>query len=224
MTNRLHLQPIVAVIRSITLLDFILAPQHSYYAIAFVLVFLLFLIEVAGQLAGFSLSQLLDSSADVDAGADAIDGSTGLLAWLGLKKIPSIIWLVCFLTVFSIVGYAISLLLTSAFGVQLSKNISAVAVLFIAVIATSKLSNIIAKYLPKEETSAVSKDSFSGLLAIITVGTAKKGQPAEAVVKDEFNQKHYVLVEPMEEDIFSQGDNVVLVLKEKRCWLATRFD
>ncbi|WP_334313545.1 OB-fold-containig protein [Psychrosphaera algicola] len=78
--------------------------------------------------------------------------------------------------------------------------------------------------MPKEESSAVSKESFAGLLANITVGTAKLGQPAEAMIRDEFNQKHYVLVEPIEEDEFSQGENVVLVVKEGSRWLVTRFD
>lgn len=206
------------------MLEFILAPQHSYYAIAFVLVLFLFLIEVAGQFAGFSLSQLLDNSAEVDVSSDTLEGSAGLFAWLGFNKVPAVIWLVSVLTLFATLGYVFSFILLSVGGVTMGQNLAAVVVLVVTIYLNAKVCNLIALFLPKEQTSAVSKDSFSGLLAVITVGTAKQGQPAEAVVKDEFNQKHYVLVEPMDEDSFSQGENVVLVVKENSRWLATRFE
>lgn len=207
------------------MLEFLLSPSNSYYAIAFCIVLLLLLIEILGQLFGISVSQLLDNSADADVSSPAsFNGSFDVLSWLGIKKVPALIWLISFLTLFAIIGVSVNLASMQLFELNLAKNISAFFVLAFTMFFNGKVCHVLARFIPKEETSAVSKDSFSGLLANITVGTAKKGQPAEAVVKDEYNQKHYVLVEPIDDDQFSQGENVVLVQKENSTWLVTRFN
>lgn len=203
--------------------EFIFASFNSYYSIAFSIVLLLLFIELAGQFAGLSISQLFDSSAELDTVGDA-SGSLGLLGWLGIKKLPALIWLVSFLTIFSIIGYTLSYVTYLLVDFPLPKVLAGLFVFVLSLLLNRPVCDKLAKLLPKEETSAVSKDSFSGLLAQITIGKAKRGQPAEAVVKDEFDQKHYLLVEPIDEDEFKQGDNVVLVVKKDSLWLVTRFD
>lgn len=207
--------------------EFLFASINSYYTIAISIVVLLLFIELAGQLLGLSLTQLLDSSGDISVEASAVNGPQGgldVLTWVGIKKLPAIIWLVSLLTLFAILGYTVNYIVYIVLGSSLPKILTGIVLLLVAVVLNAKVCSRLAKLLPREETSAVSKNSFSGLLAVITVGTAKKGQPAEAVIKDEFNQKHYVLVEPMDDDEFSQGENVVLVMQQSSRWLVTRFD
>ncbi|MBU2882962.1 YqiJ family protein [Psychrosphaera sp. B3R10] len=207
--------------------EFLFASFNSYYTIALSIVLILLFIELAGQLVGFSFSHLFDSGADIDTTA-SLSGSASvsldILGWLGLKKLPLLIWLVSFLTVFAIVGYCLSYFVFFVLDVSIAKLLAGGITLVISLFLNSKVCTKLAEIMPKEESSAVSKESFAGLLANITVGTAKLGQPAEAMIRDEFNQKHYVLVEPIEEDEFSQGENVVLVVKEGSRWLVTRFD
>jgi hypothetical protein len=207
--------------------EFLFASFNSYYTIAISIVVFLLFIELAGQLFGLSLTQLLDSSGDISVEASTLGGPQGgldVLTWVGIKKLPAIIWLVSLLTIFAIVGYSVNYLVYIVLGGAIPKLLTGIVLFIAAVVFNAKVCGGLAKLLPREETSAVSKDSFSGLLAVITVGTAKQGQPAEAVIKDEFNQKHYVLVEPMDDEEFRQGDNVVLVMQESSKWLVTRFD
>lgn len=207
--------------------EFIFASFNSYYTIALSIVLLLLFIELAGQLVGFSFSHLFDTSADLDTPASLSGSATAsldILGWLGLKKIPMLIWLVSLLTTFAIIGYCFSYVMFLVFDLPVAKLLAGGITLVLSLYFNTKICSKLAEIMPKEETSAVSKDSFAGLLANVTVGTAKRGQPAEAMVKDEFNQKHYVLVEPIDEDEFSQGENVVLVVKEDARWLVTRFD
>jgi hypothetical protein len=68
--------------------------------------------------------------------------------------------------------------------------------------------------MPKEETDAVSEETFVGKVATIIRGTAKRGFPAEAKLKDLSGQTHYILVEPdAEGDEFTQGAEVIVVQK-----------
>ena len=70
----------------------------------------------------------------------------------------------------------------------------------------------LAKLIPKDETTAVSTDSFVGRVATITLGTARKGEPAQAKLTDRHGQTHYVMVEPDSEDtVFEAGDSVLLI-------------
>ena len=52
------------------------------------------------------------------------------------------------------------------------------------------------KVMPKDETSAVSHNSFIGRVATVVIGTAKQGEPAQAKLLDQFGRTHYVMVEP----------------------------
>jgi hypothetical protein len=66
--------------------------------------------------------------------------------------------------------------------------------------------------LPRDETESVSSDSFLGLEAQITVGTARTGRPAEARVRDKWGKTHYVMVEPDNAGSeFATGQNVLLI-------------
>ncbi|NQZ41492.1 OB-fold-containig protein [Moritella sp.] len=64
----------------------------------------------------------------------------------------------------------------------------------------------------------------SGKAAKITIGTASSGNPAEALLLDDFNQKHYIMVEPeFEKEYLPKGTEVVIVEKLNGTWLAIPF-
>jgi len=65
---------------------------------------------------------------------------------------------------------------------------------------------------PKEESSAVSSETFVGREAEIVLGTARRDNPTQARLYDEHGRSHYVLVEPDDAaESFSQGERVLLV-------------
>jgi hypothetical protein len=211
------------------MVDFLLADFNTGFAIALGLVITLGLLEGLGMLIGLSLMGLLDQISpieiDLEVDADFTDGGvTSLLGWLCLNRLPLLIWLVLFLLSFGISGYSFNFILLNNADLLLPNFLVYGASLVSAILLTRYLGKPLGKLLPKNESSAVSNNSFKGLVAKITIGTAKENSPAEASLVDHFNQKHYVLVSP--DDItesFSQGEEVVLVEKQNNIWLVIKF-
>ena len=74
---------------------------------------------------------------------------------------------------------------------------------------------IIARILPQDESTAIYSEELIGRTAVIILGEAKINSPAQAKVQDQFGQTHYVLVEPEQDEIFTQGQSVVLTQRTK---------
>ena len=117
--------------------------------------------------------------------------------------------------VFGILGLAVQGFLYSSFGFLMPVSIGWLPILFIALPFARMAGKAVAKILPADETSAISLEELVGKVAVITLGVSKRSHPAEAKVKDEHGQSHYVMVEPEEDDItFQQTDQVILVRRE----------
>ena len=101
------------------------------------------------------------------------------------------------------------------FGRMLPAFIATIPALAISLPTVRVLGGVLNKIIPKDETSAVSKDTFIGRVAVITLGKSSKGNPAEGKVKDSFGKYHYIMVEPDNAgDIFVQGGQVLLVRRD----------
>lgn len=209
--------------------EFFVADMNTGFAIALASVFVLGLLEGLGLLIGLSVMNLMDQFSpfelDVDINTDvSADGLTPLLGWLCLNRLPLLIWAVLFLTSFAITGYTFNYILLSSFSIALPSFVAYIFAFTLAILMTRWIGKPLAMILPKNESSAVSNNSFIGQIAKITIGTAKKNSPAQAVLIDQFNQKHYVLVAPDDSnDTFNQSEEVVLVEKTTNHWLAVKF-
>ncbi len=174
----------------------------------------------------------IDTDFDVDAAMDVVDGSgadfgdadigqtpvaatsalSRILGWLCVGKVPVLILLVAFLTVFGLTGLFVQSLIQGMTGGLLPGALASIPALIVAVPSVRVIGSGIAKLIPKDETSAVTTKSFIGRIATITVGTARTGQPAEAKLQDTHGQTHYVMVEPDNaDDVFEAGTQVLLV-------------
>ena len=154
-------------------------------------------------------TDLGDTDADVDAGHGIL---TSVLGWLCLGQVPVLILLIIFLTAFGLVGLFLQGLAQELFGFLLPGTVAAVPALMVAVPLMRLFGRAFAKLVPKVETSAVSTDTFIGVVATVIRGEARRGQPAEAKLEDRFGKTHYLLVEPDAEGTsFSAGDEVLLV-------------
>ncbi|TEW47862.1 OB-fold-containig protein [Psychromonas algicola] len=203
------------------MLDFFLADFNLPYSISISIVFAIACLEGVGLLIGLSISNFLEDLFSIDFVNDTELPSGGIsatLGWLYLHRLPMLVWLLLLLSSFGIVGVTLNYLVLLP--LWLTLPITIVATVFI----TRFLAKHLSKIIPKNESSATSSSSFVGKVATITIGKASKGHPTEAVVKDSYNQKHYVLVEPEESSkIFTQGMQVVLIQKQKSTWLAIEF-
>ena len=155
----------------------------------------------------------MDADVDIDApDIGHASALSSLLGWLCIGKVPALILLVVLLTVFGLGGLIVQGIIASIIGTPITGWIMA-PIVFAASIPVVRVFGLgFAKIIPKEETTAVTRDSFVGRVATVTLGTASAGKPAQAKLVDQHGQTHYVMVEPdMDDDAFSAGDQVLLV-------------
>lgn len=218
------------------MLNVFLSPEALPFSIALAVTVGLFILELISALLGATVLGLggegvdLDVDGDFDLTADISVDSVGLepgieavdapsspsdvLGWLGARDVPFLIWLVSFLTMFGLFGLVLQSISTSVLGAPLPTWVAVIIVMVPAISITRIIANHVALIMPKTETSAMRTRSLGGHRGTITQGTARRGKPAEAKIKDRHGNFHYIRVEPLEDDgIFPQGSDVILIRK-----------
>lgn len=198
------------------------APQNLPFLIAFGLLGLIFVLELLSLATGAGIFSFLDgllpdigldADADLDVSA-AAEGTTffqGILAALNLGKVPAVFSLIAFLFLFSCIGFNVQLVLAETGVGRLHPLLAAPAVFFVTLPFLRWANAILAKLLPKTETSIISEEQLIGLVGFVTVGTMTHNKQAEVRVKDLLERLHYVqAVSDSPESTFKQGDAVLL--------------
>jgi membrane protein implicated in regulation of membrane protease activity len=200
------------------MLEIIAAPANWPFSAALLLMLMIGAVEALG---------LGASAAHVDFDAD-LDGGGDLLGWLGVGRVPLLMLLVLFLAFFGLAGLAIQQL-AGPLALWIAVPAAAAAALPLTGLGARGLGRI----MPGDETTAVSLDSLVGRRGTITIGTARRGSPAQARVKDVHGQVHYVMVEPYDDDhSLGEGETIRLDRREGNIFIAlaradgleTRFD
>ncbi|MCI4624671.1 MAG: YqiJ family protein [Candidatus Magnetoovum sp. WYHC-5] len=201
--------------------------ENLPFTVSLLIMFLIAVLEFLSLLFGIATHHLIDNllpeSFQVDADVD-IDSSVFVkaLGWFHIGKVPVLVLLIIFLTSFGISGLIIQNIAIRVVSI-LPSFVASVPAFLLALVLVRVSGKFLARIIPKDETSAVSEDSFIGKVATITVGTARVGQPAEAKLKDQFGQVHYVRVEPeVETDILPAGTQVLLVKKNGNVFFAIK--
>ena len=193
------------------------APANLPFTVALVVVAMLGALEVLSMMLGGAVSVMggdMDVDADADVDADGLLGD--ILSWLHVGQVPTMILLITFFLSFGIGGLGLQTLLRETTGAMLPFPISLLPAFMIALPATRMAGGVLKKALPRDESESVSRDSFLGCGGEITVGTARRGHPAEARVRDAFGHSHYVMVEPdNDEQSFPAGSRVVLLKRHE---------
>lgn len=216
------------------MIDIFLAPESFPFAIALAVTAGLFALEILSLLLGGTVLGLggegpdidvdadFDLSADIDAEGfdfaadtgDAPAAPSGLLTWIGARDVPFLIWLVSFLTMFGLFGLILQSMIASILGAPVSASVAAMIVVIPAIAVTRFIANWVALIMPKTETSAMRTRFLGGHRGTITQGTAARGKPAEAKIKDRHGNIHYLRVEPLDDTgVFPAGSDVTLIRK-----------
>jgi ABC-type multidrug transport system fused ATPase/permease subunit len=185
------------------------------FSIAILLMFGIALLEGVGMLLGASISSAIDAimpDFDVDVDIEVSqNGLTKLLGWMNVGRVPLLIIIVAFLTVFGLVGFVLQFFVYGLIGIYLNIFIAVAIALVVSLPFTRFFTNVLQKILPQDETSAISSSDFIGKVVTITLGQATLGTPAEAKFTDKHGQTHYLMVEPEEDGIvFRQGESIIL--------------
>lgn len=223
--------------------ELLLAPETLPFTVALTVMFVIAFIEGVGALLGFGISGLVDNllpdldipDVDINLGTDSIgtdlDTPTTLiespgafgqfLSWLRVGKVPVLILLIVFLVGFGLSGLFIQQTLYSVTGFMLPAFIASVPAFLIALPFVRVCGGALHAIIPKDETEAVSRDSFVGRMAVLTLGEATKKEPARAKVQDQHGKEHYIHVAPDEDGAaLEAGSTVLLVRKEGNIFFA----
>jgi hypothetical protein len=201
------------------MLEHLLAPENLPFAVTLLITIALGVLEIVTALFGATLSGMVDAvlpDLDLDADVGGPDASAGTdlttegdldgvhtlgvighaLDWLHVGRVPTLLLLLTLLGSFGAFGLLLQSFAKSALGGLAPAWLMSIPAFALAVPAVRVVGSVFARLIPKEETSAVSRDSFVGQPALVTAGVATLGNPAQAKLMDRHGQMHYLLVEP----------------------------
>lgn len=194
----------------------LLADHNMPFAAALCLMVLVALVQMMG-LGGVDFDA--DGDIDLDLDGDGADGAggvlDGLMSFIGLGRVPFMIWLAVFLFLFAALGVGIQSLADSLTGAPLYRWLAALFAGGAALPVTGILVRPLARILPQDETTAIKRDSLVGRRGTIMTGRATAGSPARTKVIDRHGRPHFVMTEPHEASSeLHEGDEVLLVRRE----------
>lgn len=186
------------------------ASENVAFVSALSLMVLIGLVQLSGLVGHLGIDADVDGDVQADMG-----GGANLLGWLGFGRVPLMVLLVVFLGIFGITGLLVEQVSKDVFGALLSPLLAIPGALVAALPLTGLSARVLARILPRDETTAVSLDSLVGESARIVTGRAAAGSPARARVEDIYGQSHFVMVEPNSPDqVFEEGEVILLVRRE----------
>ena len=156
----------------------------------------------------------LDLDADVDSDIDTNIGA-GPASWLGMGKVPVLIWFASILVSFGITGIVIQTFANSTLGFSLPAYLVAVPAGVAAIWFARRFGEVFARLLPKTETTAMSERHLGRRVGVVSQGTAKRGMPAEVRVTDRHGNLHYLRAEPVRDSEEIPQGTRVLVLRHR---------
>jgi hypothetical protein len=199
-------------------IEFLTSADNAPFTGALLLMAATTVLQVISAISGgWLVSAIEDLIPDIH-GADLSHSGAGwsLFGWLHLGKVPFLVLMIVFLTAFGLCGLILQkLAVTVIVGTTLPWWMMTIPAFCGGLFAVRVGGSFLHSWLPQDESSAISKDSFVGRVATVMQGTATVGVPAEARFVDEHGQNHYVMVEPDNpEEQFGPKCPVLIVRRE----------
>ncbi|MBK1880347.1 OB-fold-containig protein [Pelagicoccus mobilis] len=198
-----------------------LAPENFLFLIALGLFLLIFLVQAVSVLFGMEPFGFLDSllpdiDIEVDTDLNLGDVSPGfmesVMSMLKLGRVPFVFTFILFLFFFSQIGLYSQMAMMEFSGHRLHWFLASGASFVVSLPLLRFGNGILEKVLPKDETAAISTETFIGRMAMITIGKATHERAAEAKVVGPDGKTHYIsVVADNEGKTFAQGDNLLIV-------------
>ncbi len=144
-------------------------------------------------------------------------GSTGpIVGFTGFGRVPLTFWLASLAAGFALSGYVLQLAVAKITGAPLGPWLASALAAIPALWIGGRFSALFARAVPRNETSAISRRSYGRRRGVITVGTARRGAPAQARFSDAHGNLHYVMVEPFDpKDAIAAGTEVLILRRRQ---------
>ncbi|MCW5210844.1 DUF1449 family protein, partial [Desulfobulbus sp. N3] len=167
------------------ILTFLIEAANLPFSVSLAVMIAFVLLEAISLSFGAGLSDIIDALLpDLDLDVDLPDSSlstfTQILSWFRVGEVPLLMLFLVALTTFGISGLLLQSLVQMVTGTLLPPLIAIVPACFCAIPFIRVISELLNRYMPKDETTAVSEDSLIGRSAIILAGTATQGKPVQA--------------------------------------------
>ena len=204
------------------MIDALLHAGNVAFTGALAVMLLIAAVEGVGALLGTSISEHLRSllpetdlnaNLEIDASEAIVSPFRKALAWLHVGQVPVLMLLVAFLTIFGLGGLVLQSVVMEVLGRYLPSGIAVPVAFAGSLLPLRAAGGVIARVIPMDETDAVTEASFIGSVATITLGTARRGEPAEAKLRDVHGHTHYVMVEPDDPQASFAAPKEVLIVR-----------
>jgi len=189
------------------------APETVPFGVAFAVILGIAVLEGVGAFTAGSPSQWLEDLLPVkDVDGDGI--ADGPLGWLHIGKVPLLVLIILFLLGFALGGYALQMVVKGAFGGYAPALLASVPALLVGLSTVRGLGALIVHIIPRDETSALSEETFIGRAGVLMGASASAGKAGQVRLRDAHGRSHYLMVEPdIEGEMFDAGAQVLIVKK-----------
>jgi len=204
-----------------------LLSSNQLFTTTLTIVLFIGLLELVLTLMGIGISSFLDNTLDLAFDGPSIDGGpdidmptlnsdistfSEIFSWLNKGKVPLLILIIVFLTLFGLTGLLLQNIYASFTGSYMYTLIAAPIAFVISMPLVRYISSFVSKIMPKDDTTVISSKTYVGHIATIVLGTATYTKEAQAKFIDVFNETHYMQVKShIEGELFSQGDSVFII-------------
>jgi Membrane-bound serine protease (ClpP class) len=199
-------------------MNFLLMGGVTPFTVSLLVLVGLVLLEFVLLLVGTHFFGLLDDLLpdlhfDADHDHDFAFGKA--LYFVGFGKVPFLMVLMSFLASFGLSGYAIQSIAHKMTGGVFPLALAVPAAVVFGLMLTSRITAVLARIMPREQTTAVSDSSFVGREATVSYGTATAALPATAEVIDQHGRTHHIqLKAAAESESFEEGSKALIVRTE----------
>lgn len=152
----------------------------------------------------------LHADLDHDGGHDLTFGK--MLHFIGFGRVPFVMVLMSFLATFGLAGYLVQWSAISLAGRTFGYLAAVPLAVALAVPSTGRICALLARAIPKEQTTAVSVSTFVGRTAVVRYGTATTALPASASVVDDHGRRHFIQIKSDSDGVdLAEGETVLIV-------------
>lgn len=203
------------------MIEFLMSDGIFPFSVVIGFIFVLAVFELLTLLIGMSLSSILDHALpDINFDLDMAGPLGDLMAYMKIKDVPSSIVIVVFLASYAVTGVLFQGALLAILGWVMPIYLAIPLASFSCIPLFTISVRFVAFIMPKDESYAISSDTFINSVATVLSDGCTRSSPREARITDTYGKPHYVMVMPSDESAFSEGERVFIIGREEDFYVA----
>ena len=195
---------------------FFLNPSNLPFIVSGCTLAAILILEIFGLFIGMSTMLQSHIMGHIDANGNGIPDHLeaqgfSLFSWLNPGRVPFMVMMVIFSTVFTVVGFGTQWMFLGATSHYAPMILSVPIVLAITLPITRSGTNAIAKIIPRDETNAITLESLTGDQGWVIIGPISSKVSGSVRITDKYGTDHYLTAFSEGDAILECRDTVILV-------------